>query len=160
MSTLTTRRTTADVTRRAKFPAAAMLLLAVLSGAGCASRGVHPVRIAAPDSPSASVRNSKGDAIETYLVSVDGRPVPYRKIVVSPDLSVPVILPAGTRRLEVTISEFTSRGETLYGYTFDYPFVAGHDYELTQTKSDDRRVVVVVDATAGTRLVIAKPKRP
>ena len=157
MSGRTNTPATHRTTRRAAArPAAAWLALALLSATGCASRGVHPVRIAEPDAPSATLRNTKADGVETYLVSVDGRPVPYKKIVVSADLSVPVILPAGVRHLEVTIAE----ANALWGQMFDYSFVAGHAYELTSTRRGENRLVVVVDQTTGTRLVIEKPKRP
>ena len=152
-NTLAPRR----ATRRTPTPPAALLLaLAVLSAAGCASRGVHPVRLAEPDSPSATLRNTKADGVETYVVSVDGQPVPYKKIVVSADLSAPLILPAGVRRLEVTIAE----GNALWGQIFEHPFAAGHAYQLTSTRRGENRLVVVADQTTGTQTVIEKPRRP
>jgi hypothetical protein len=135
----------------------AALLALVLAAAGCSSGPPRPIRLAPQDAPSATVRNIDEGfiGVEVYLVSVDGRPVPYRRLPLGHDTSVPVILPAGVRRLEVTIEE----GAYLWGYVFDYPFTAGHSYTLTYTRQGDRRVVVY-DRTTRTKVVIEKPNAP
>ena len=142
--------------RRRTIAIALVAMVAMLSG-GCGGyRPKPPIRAigVTADTPTAKVWNTEGDGCVTYLVSVDGKRVPYKGVLFSHDTTPPVLIPAGVRRLEVTIET----GNYLTGWVFDFPFTAGHEYTLQRATGKDDRVVVF-NITTKRPVVIQKPKR-
>ena len=142
--------------RRAGALRAASVALLLACAAGCSHKAA-PVRAVslAPGEPTATVWNTQDGPVSTYLVSVDEKPLPYKRVLFTHDTSPPVIVPAGVRRLEVTIDH----GNRVVGVTFNFPLQAGHRYQVQRAHTPGD-TVEVVDLTADTAVRIEAPKRP
>jgi len=135
---------------------AALALAAVAPLCGCGSSKRKPPLTTFPmaaDSPSAIVRNTRGIAFSTYLVSVDGNDVPYGPTLFGRDTTRPVRVPAGPHAVQVTVD-----GENIaFFWTFVYDFIAGHNYRFDHAGAFDQHVRVK-DETAGTSTVMPEAK--
>ena len=133
----------------------AVVIAAVLLG-GCASKSKTPLTVGAlgPGVPSATVRNTAGWAFSTYLVSVDGMPVRYKRALFGSDTATSVMVPAGVHEVKVNVAS----AHVTYIWWFGHDFVAGHTYRFDHAGAFDQRVRVF-DETTGTSQVIKTRKK-
>jgi hypothetical protein len=137
---------------------AALLALAVLAApSGCGSYKRAPPLTTYPmaaDSPSAVVRNTPGIAFSTYLVSVDGREVPYDPSPLGGGIAHRVRVPAGPHVVQVNVD-----GQNIvFRWVFAYDFLDGHEYRLDHAGAFDQHVRVK-DETAGTSRVMREGEK-
>ena len=149
-----TRRPTASA-RPGRLRAAAVLALLLSCAGGCAHKA-QPVRAVSlqPGEPTATVWNTHDGSVETYLVSVDEKRLPYKRVLFWHETAPPIIVPAGVHRLEVTIDH----GNRLTGVNFDFRLEAGHRDQVQRARVAQDQVEVV-DLTADRAVRIAAPRR-
>ena len=114
----------------------------VAGGRRCV-RLAHPRDRRAPGQPTAKVWNTQDGSVSTYIVSLDGKAIPYKRVLLFHETGPPVIVPAGVHRLEVTIDH----GNWVSGVKCDFPFQSGRRYQVQRARGREDRVEVV-DLTA------------